>query len=131
MQSPGTTRRAQGRPAVPNGVALSADRTHVVVAHTGPCQAFRYWIRGGPRLAATSSSPTCRATRTTSGEIPKEVNRERINATAPKHLVGVRVNSKGAEQEVMTAPKGVTLSDIAEKDGKLWLGSVDDASPHK
>jgi hypothetical protein len=25
----------------------------------------------------------------------------------------------------MTAPKGVTLSDVAEKDGKLWLGSVE------
>jgi sugar lactone lactonase YvrE len=24
-----------------NGVAVSADRTHVVVAHTGPCQLFR------------------------------------------------------------------------------------------
>ncbi|KAF8666502.1 hypothetical protein HU200_053616 [Digitaria exilis] len=30
----------------PNGVAVSADRTHVVVAHTGPCQAFRYWLKG-------------------------------------------------------------------------------------
>jgi len=25
----------------------------------------------------------------------------------------------------MTAPKGVTLSDIAEKDENLWLGSVE------
>ncbi|KAF8718121.1 hypothetical protein HU200_025606 [Digitaria exilis] len=30
----------------PNGVAVSADRTHVVVAHTGPRQAFRYWLKG-------------------------------------------------------------------------------------
>ncbi|KAF8718077.1 hypothetical protein HU200_025554 [Digitaria exilis] len=30
----------------PNGVAVSADRTHVVVAHIGPCQAFRYWLKG-------------------------------------------------------------------------------------
>ena len=30
----------------PNGVGLSADRTHVVVAHTVPAQAFRYWLRG-------------------------------------------------------------------------------------
>ena len=28
------------------------------------------------------------------------------------------------EHEVMMAPKGVMLSDIAEKDGNLWLGSV-------
>ena len=42
-----------------------------------------------------------------------------------KHLVGVWINAKGAEHEVMTAPKGVTLSDVAEKDGRLWLGSVE------
>ena len=30
----------------PNGVAMSADRTQVVVAHTVPAQAFRYWLRG-------------------------------------------------------------------------------------
>jgi sugar lactone lactonase YvrE len=30
----------------PKDIALSADRTHIVVAHTGPCQAFRYWLRG-------------------------------------------------------------------------------------
>ena len=33
--------RAQGRLAVPKDIALSADRTHIVVA-----QAFRYWLRG-------------------------------------------------------------------------------------
>ena len=30
----------------PNGVAVSSDRTHVVVAHTVPCQAFRYCLKG-------------------------------------------------------------------------------------
>ncbi|KAI4988339.1 hypothetical protein ZWY2020_029969 [Hordeum vulgare] len=34
---------AQGRLAVPNGVAVSHDRTYVVVAHTVPCQAHRYY----------------------------------------------------------------------------------------
>jgi hypothetical protein len=42
-----------------------------------------------------------------------------------KHLVGVRLNADGAEVEELTAAKGVTLSDVAEMKGKLWLGSVE------
>jgi len=30
----------------PNGLAISADRTHLVVALMGPCKLLRYWIRG-------------------------------------------------------------------------------------
>ena len=30
----------------PNGVAISADRTHLVVASTGPCKLLRHWIKG-------------------------------------------------------------------------------------
>ncbi|RLM78996.1 protein STRICTOSIDINE SYNTHASE-LIKE 10-like [Panicum miliaceum] len=30
----------------PNGLAISADRTHLVVALTGPCKLMRYWIKG-------------------------------------------------------------------------------------
>ena len=29
----------------PNSVVVSTDKTHVVVAHTVPAQAFRYWLR--------------------------------------------------------------------------------------
>jgi sugar lactone lactonase YvrE len=30
----------------PNGLAISADRTHLVVTLTGPCKLLRYWIEG-------------------------------------------------------------------------------------
>jgi hypothetical protein len=57
------------------------------------------------------------------------LNREKIDGTdaaAGKHIVGVRLDAKGVQREEMTADdKRVTLSDIAEKDGKLWLGSVE------
>ncbi|CAD6335979.1 unnamed protein product [Miscanthus lutarioriparius] len=47
-------------------------------------------------------------------------------ATAPaKHLAGVRLDAHGVEVEELTAAKGVTLSDVAERRGKLWLGSVE------
>ena len=114
----------------PNGVAVSADGTHVVVAHTVPAQAFRYWLRGPKaglyELLADLPGYADNVRRDGKGGYWFALNREKINATDPEHLVGVRVDAKGAEHEVMTAPKGVTLSDIAEKkDENLWLGSVE------
>ncbi|CAN6355803.1 unnamed protein product [Urochloa humidicola] len=113
----------------PNGVALSADRTHVVVAHTGPCQAFRYWLRGPNtgryELFADLPGYADNIRRDHRGGYWFALNRESINATAPEHLVGVRVGANGGNHEVVTAPKGITLSDISEEGGKLWLGSVE------
>nr|CAB3495975.1 unnamed protein product [Digitaria exilis] len=90
----------------PNGVAMSSDRTHVVVAHTyelladlpGYPDNVRRDARGGYWVA---------------------LNQEKAN------LVGVRLGANGTEVEELTAAKGVTLSDVAEKDGQLWLGSVE------
>ena len=30
----------------PNGLAISADRTHLLISSTGPCKLLRYWIKG-------------------------------------------------------------------------------------
>ncbi|KAL6649914.1 hypothetical protein ACP70R_014138 [Stipagrostis hirtigluma subsp. patula] len=117
----------------PNGVAVSGDRTHVVVAHTVPCQAFRYWIKGPKagqyELLADLPGYPDNVRRDARGGYWVALNQEkmRLNATvAPvKHLVGVRLDADGAEAEELTAAKGVTLSDVAEKDGQLWLGSVE------
>uniref|UniRef100_J3MX15 Strictosidine synthase conserved region domain-containing protein n=1 Tax=Oryza brachyantha TaxID=4533 RepID=J3MX15_ORYBR len=38
----------------PNGVAVSEDGTHVVVAHTGLCELRRYWVRG-PRAGKSET----------------------------------------------------------------------------
>ncbi|XP_062213751.1 protein STRICTOSIDINE SYNTHASE-LIKE 10-like [Phragmites australis] len=116
----------------PNGVAVSGDRTHVVVAHTVPCQAFRYWLRGPQagqyELLADLPGYPDNIRRDSRGGYWVALNQEkmRLNATAPvKHLVGVRLGADGVEVEELTAAKGVTLSDVAEKDGQLWLGSVE------
>jgi hypothetical protein len=42
-----------------------------------------------------------------------------------KHLVGVRLDGNGVEVEELTAAKGVTLSEVTERNGTLWLGSVE------
>ncbi|KAL6593853.1 hypothetical protein ACP70R_048754 [Stipagrostis hirtigluma subsp. patula] len=117
----------------PNGVAISSDRTHVVVAHTGPCQVFRYWLKGPKvgqyELFADLPGYPDNIRRDGRGGYWVALNQEKIhlNATEPtvKHLVGVRLDANGVETEELTAAKGVTLSDVAEKDGKLWLGSVE------
>ncbi|RLM61409.1 protein STRICTOSIDINE SYNTHASE-LIKE 10-like [Panicum miliaceum] len=36
----------------PNGITISADRSHLIVALTGPCKLMRYWIRG-PKAGAS------------------------------------------------------------------------------
>ncbi|CAL4989473.1 unnamed protein product [Urochloa decumbens] len=113
----------------PNGVALSFDRTHVVVAHTGPCQAFRYWLKGPKagsyELFADLPGYADNVRRAARGGYWFALNREDINSTSPEHLVGVWVDGDGGNHDVVTAPKGVTLSDISEKNGRLWLGSVE------
>uniref|UniRef100_A0A453FAK6 Strictosidine synthase conserved region domain-containing protein n=1 Tax=Aegilops tauschii subsp. strangulata TaxID=200361 RepID=A0A453FAK6_AEGTS len=101
----------------PNGVTLSRDRTHLVVAHTVPCQAFRYWLKG-PKAGQYELF----------ADLPGYPDNARLNATAApvKHLVGVRLGADGVEVEELTAARGVTLSEVAEQSGnKLWLGSVE------
>uniref|UniRef100_A0A453AIE7 Strictosidine synthase conserved region domain-containing protein n=1 Tax=Aegilops tauschii subsp. strangulata TaxID=200361 RepID=A0A453AIE7_AEGTS len=100
----------------PNGVAVSHDRTYVVVAHTyelladlpGYPDNVRRDGKGGYWVALNQEKGRPGAT------------------TAPvKHLVGVRLDGGGVEVEELTAAKGVTLSEVTERKGQLWLGSVE------
>ncbi|CAO2195426.1 unnamed protein product [Urochloa humidicola] len=135
---------ATGRVAVlrdglpyPNGVAVSRDGAHVVVAHTVPCQAFRYAIRGAEagryELLADLPGYPDNVRRDGKGGYWVALNQEKQRlevspaaAGVPvKHLVGVRLDADGVEIEELTAAKGVTLSDVAERKGQLWLGSVE------
>ena len=117
----------------PNGVAVSYDRTYVVVAHTVPCQAFRYWLKGPKagqyELFADLPGYPDNVRRDGHGGFWVALNQEkaRLNATeAPvKHLVGVRLGADGVEVEELTAARGVTLSEVTERKGQLWLGSVE------
>ena len=117
----------------PNGVAVSTDRTHVVVAHTGPCQLFRFFIKGPKagtyELFADLPGYPDNIRRDAKGGYWVALNREKIDGeaiAAGKHIVGVRLDSKGVQRDEMTAEdKSVTLSDVSDKDDKLWLGSVE------
>jgi hypothetical protein len=48
-----------------------------------------------------------------------------VTATPVKHLVGVRLDGHGVEVEELTAAKGVTLSEVSQRNGTMWLGSVE------
>ncbi|KAG2593681.1 protein STRICTOSIDINE SYNTHASE-LIKE 10-like [Panicum virgatum] len=119
----------------PNGVAVSPDGAHVVVAHTVPSQVFRYTIRGAGagryELLADLPGYPDNVRRDGRGGYWVALNQEKQRldttpATAPvKHLVGVRLDADGVQTEELTAAKGVTLSDVAERKGQLWLGSVE------
>ncbi|KAF8776124.1 hypothetical protein HU200_003810 [Digitaria exilis] len=95
----------------PNGVAVSADRTHVV--------AFRYWLKG-PKAGhyeffADLPGYADNIRRDAMGGYWFALNREDINTTSPEHLVGVCVDAKGVEHQVMTAPEGVRLATSRSK----------------
>jgi hypothetical protein len=116
----------------PNGVAISYDMSYVLVAHTAPCQVFSYYLKGTHagqyELFADLPGYPDNVRRDGQNGYWVALNQERAhpNATAPvKHLVGVRLNRDGVEVEELIAAKGVTLSEVTERDGNLWLGSVE------
>lgn len=48
-----------------------------------------------------------------------------VAAAAGKHNVGLRLDAKGVEsEEMMAEDRSITLIDVVEKYGRLWLGSV-------
>ena len=114
----------------PNGVAVSADGTHVVVAHTALGELRRYWVRGA--RAGTSE---------TFAELPGYPDNVRADghggywvalsrdfavgeaATAP--TVAVRVSREGNVTEALDGFSFVSVSEVAERGGALWVGSVD------
>ncbi|EES17427.1 hypothetical protein BDA96_08G195400 [Sorghum bicolor] len=114
----------------PNGVALSADRTHLVVAHTWPCQLFRYWLEGTKagtyELFADLPGYPDNIRRDNRVGYWVALNQKKLDGETMEHIVGVHLDVKGKQLEEMTAEdKRVTLSDIVEEDVKLWLGSVE------
>jgi sugar lactone lactonase YvrE len=118
--------------AYPNGVAISPDRTHLVVASTGPCKLLRHWIKGSK---AGNSEPFAdlpgypdNVRRDGKGgywvALHGEKNERPLGADS--HLLAVRVGSNGKIIEEMRGPKRVKPSEIMErKDGKLYIGTMD------
>ncbi|KAJ1289492.1 hypothetical protein BS78_02G168200 [Paspalum vaginatum] len=124
----------------PNGVALSADGTHVVVAETTRCRLLRHWLRGP---AAGTTEPFAdlpgypdnvrrAGARADAGHHYYWValNRDRSwleEGTTPRSVAAVRVRADtGAVVEALCGLGNATVSEVVERPGgALWLGSVD------
>jgi len=125
----------------PNGVALSADGTHVVVAETTRCRLLRHWLRGP---AAGTTEPFAdlprypdnvrRADAADAGaggyHYWVALNRDKswlANGTTPRSVAAVRVHGEtGAVTEALRGLGNATVSEVVERPGgALWLGSVD------
>ncbi|TVU27917.1 hypothetical protein EJB05_19419, partial [Eragrostis curvula] len=116
----------------PNGLALSSDRTHLVVALTGPCKLMRHWLKGpntgkSEPLADLPGYPDNVRTDGRGGYWVA-LHRERNESPfgPDNHMLAVRINADGEIVQVMRGPKSVRPTEIMErKDGKLYMGSVE------
>ncbi|KAF8658536.1 hypothetical protein HU200_058993 [Digitaria exilis] len=91
------------------GRIMNEDRTHLIVALTGPCKLLKYWIKG-PK-ANTSEMFT---------DLPGYPDNVRPDGKA------IRIDAQGEKLQEMTGPKNVRPTEVVEReDGKIYLGSVE------
>lgn len=116
----------------PNGISISADRTHLVIALTGPCKLLKVWLQG-PK-AGTSESLTDLPGYPDNVRPDKRggywvaLHREKYELPFGKdsHLLAIRIGVKGEKLQDMKGPKSVRPTEIMERDGgKIYLGSVE------
>ncbi|KAF8689897.1 hypothetical protein HU200_041529 [Digitaria exilis] len=91
------------------GRLMNADRTHLVVALTGPCKLMRYWIKG-PKAGMSEML----------ADLPGYPDNVRADRKA------VRINADGQVVQVMKGPKSVRPTEVMEREGgKLYMGSIE------
>ncbi|KAG8056583.1 hypothetical protein GUJ93_ZPchr0002g25884 [Zizania palustris] len=124
--------------AFPNGVAVSGDGTHLVVAETASCRLLRHWLRGPDAgatevLAELPGYPDNVRPDDGRGGYWVALNRDKawaVNGTTPASVAAVRVVAAAGDRtgEVAVALRGfgaATVSEVVERNGSLWFGSVE------
>jgi sugar lactone lactonase YvrE len=116
----------------PNGIAISADRTHLIVALTGPCKLMRYWIRGSKantsELFADLPGYPDNVRPDGKGGYWVALHREKYELPfgLDRHLLAIRIGADGEKLQEMKGPKNVRPTEVVERDGgKIYLGSVE------
>ncbi|CAL5056225.1 unnamed protein product [Urochloa decumbens] len=114
------------------GRLMNADRTHLIVALTGPCKLMRHWIKG-PK--AGTSEPLAdlpgypdNVRADIKGGFWVALHREKMELPIgpDSHLLAVRIDADGKIVEFMRGPKSVRPTEVVErKGGKLYMGSVE------
>ncbi|CAN6361371.1 unnamed protein product [Urochloa humidicola] len=116
----------------PNSLVISADRTHLGVALTGPCKLMRYWIKG-PKAGTSEPftdlpgySDNVRADM--KGGFWVALHREKMELRfgPDSHLLAMRINVDGKIVQVLRGSKSVRPTEVVEREGgKLYMGSVE------
>ncbi|XP_037464851.1 protein STRICTOSIDINE SYNTHASE-LIKE 10-like [Triticum dicoccoides] len=116
----------------PNGLAISADRTHLVISSTGPCKLLRYWIKGSKagtmELFADLPGYPDNVRPDKKGGYWVALHREKAELPfgIDSHLLALRIDADGKITEEMRGPKGVRPTEVVErKGGRLFMGSVE------
>ncbi|CAN6163547.1 unnamed protein product [Urochloa humidicola] len=116
----------------PNGIAISVDRTHLVIALTGPCKLLRYWLQG-PKAGTSevfADLPGYPDNVRSDGKGGYWVALHREKNEFPfgmnKHLIAIRISAEGEIIQKMKGPINVRPTEFLERgDGKIYLGSVE------
>jgi sugar lactone lactonase YvrE len=117
----------------PNGLAISADRTHLVISSTGPCKLLRYWIKGLKTgtielFADLPGYPDNVRPDKREGGYWVALHREKTELPfgVDSHLLALRINANGEIVEEMRGPKSMRPTEVVErKGGRLFMGSVE------
>ncbi|KAL6603752.1 hypothetical protein ACP70R_044113 [Stipagrostis hirtigluma subsp. patula] len=118
--------------AYPNGISISTDRTHLIVALTGPCKLIRFWLKGPKagtydQFADLVGYPDNVRPDGKSGYWIA-LNREKVEFPfgLDTHVIAVKVGAEGDKLQEMRGPKDVRPSELLEReDGKIYMGSVE------
>lgn len=138
--------------AFPNGVALSDDRSFLVVAESGTFQIQRFWLRGSKTQTAEVFSPLERSPdnikKNSKGEFWVALNSGRelqnhgymesavlvmretessVSTWGTKDIVAAKFDEEGKVIGVLDGKGGSTLdsvSEVEEHNGYLWIGSA-------
>ncbi|GJM98263.1 hypothetical protein PR202_ga15253 [Eleusine coracana subsp. coracana] len=124
----------QSNVTYPNGIAISADRTHLIVASTGPCKLLKVWIEG-PKTGSSELFTELpgypdNVRPDQKGGYWVALHREKFELPfgPDSHLLAVRISANGQKLQDMRGSKGVRPTEVVEKeDGMFSFGNP--ASP--
>ncbi|TVU08294.1 hypothetical protein EJB05_41694, partial [Eragrostis curvula] len=122
----------QSNVTYPNGISISADRTHLVVALTGPCKLMKYWLQGPKantsEIFADLPGYPDNVRPDEKGGYWVSLHREMYELPFGKdsHLLAIRIGANGEKIQAMRGPKSVRPTEVVEREGgKIYLDSVE------
>jgi sugar lactone lactonase YvrE len=112
----------QSNVTYPNGIAISADLTHLIVSSTGPCKLLKVWIEG-PKKAGSSevftnlSGYPDNIRPDQKGGYWVALHREKYELPfgPDSHLLAIRIGANDERLQDMRGSKGVRPTEVVKK----------------